>query len=194
MKRLLLFATVVLCFGVSQNTQAQSKRDLRDIESISFYGVDFSLAKIYGSEDTLDKLLDAFARINDLFESEPHKYDIPRTFGVESSTLYNYQAKKNVNKISSKNLFTDKNQYQITDAQIDKLVGKIKKEGDSEYGAVIVTGLLNKIANQGTFTYVVFEQDTNRVIFQQELTGKAKGFGLRNFWAGALYATMKRLR
>lgn len=108
--------------------------------------------------------------------------------------MYNSQIKQNVYKIKENFLFTDNNRYAISDKEIEKLVKRIKKEGNSKYGAVIVTGLLNKIANQGTFTYVVFEQKTNKIILKQEISGKARGFGLRNFWAGALYATMKKVR
>jgi hypothetical protein len=40
---------------------------------------------------------------------------------------------------------------------------------------------------------VIFDQVTKEIVFQQEHSGKARGFGLRNFWAGALLSAMKRL-
>lgn len=194
MKKLIGLLIFLFAVSFTQQTVAQSKRDLRGIESITFYGVDFSLAKIYGSDDAFEKLQNAFEGINDLFESEPKKYDIGKTLGIRYVDLFNSQVNEKIDEIKANSLFTRDNRYMLSNKEIDKLVKKLKKEGRNKYGAIIITGLLNKTANQGTFTYVVFEQDTNEVIFQKELTGKAKGFGLRNFWAGALYATMKQIK
>lgn len=193
MKKVLIIAMLLLCMSTLQDVSAQ-KKTLKDIESISFYGVDFSYAKVYGADDPAEKFLDVFVKINELFESEPKKYDAGKTFGIRNAELYNSQVKKEADRISVRKLYTEDNQYFVTDSEIDRSVSNINKQGDSKYGALIVCGLLNKLANQGTFTFVVFDQDTNKVIFQQEVTGKPKGFGLRNFWAGALYDTMKKLK
>lgn len=193
MKKILLVAIVLVCMGASQNVSAQ-KGDLKDIDHLSFYGVDFTYAKVYGADETAHQFLDAFIRINDLFESEPKTYSSTKAFGVRSDELFNRQVKQDVDNIPRSELFTDDNKYAVTDADIDEVVAKIEKQGDSQYGAVIVAGLLNKTANHGTFTFVVFEQDTKEIIFQQEATGKARGFGLRNFWAGALRGAMKNVR
>ncbi|RNC65201.1 hypothetical protein D7D25_08545 [Proteiniphilum sp. X52] len=179
--------------GTLHHASAQ-KKDLKDIASLSFYGVDFSYAKVYGAEETAHQFLDAFVRINDLFESEPKKYSARNTFGVKSDELFNRQLKQDVDNIPRGELFTDDNRYVVTDADIEQVVAKIEKQGDSQYGAVIVAGLLNKTANRGTFTFVVFDQDTKEIIFQQETAGKARGFGLRNFWAGALLSAMKNVK
>ncbi|SCD21589.1 putative secreted protein [Proteiniphilum saccharofermentans] len=193
MKKILLVAIVLVCMGASQNASAQ-KGDLKDIDHLSFYGVDFTYAKVYGADETAHQFLDAFIRINDLFESEPKTYNVSKAFGIRSDELFNRQVKQDVDNIPRNELFTDDNKYAVTDADIDQVVAKIEKEGDSQYGAVIVAGLLNKTANHGTFTFVVFDQDTKEIIFQQEATGKARGFGLRNFWAGALRGAMKNVR
>lgn len=193
MKKILLVAIVLVCMGASQNASAQ-KGDLKDIDHLSFYGVDFTYAKVYGADETAHQFLDAFIRINDLFESEPKTYNVSKAFGVRSNELFNRQVKQDVDNIPRNELFTDDNKYAVTDADIDQVVAKIEKEGDSQYGAVIVAGLLNKTANHGTFTFVIFDQDTKEIIFQQEATGKARGFGLRNFWAGALRGAMKNVR
>lgn len=193
MKKIALITIVWVCMGAFQHARAQ-KEDLRHINSISFYGVDFTYAKVYGADESAHQFLDAFIRINDLFESEPNKYNASRTFGVGGDELFHKQVKQDVDNISRDELFTDDNRYVVTDADIDKVVAKLEKQGDSEYGAVIVCGLLNKTANYGTFTFVVFNQDTGEIIFQQEKAGKARGFGLRNFWAGALLSAMRNVR
>lgn len=193
MKKIVLVAVVLFCMGALQSVNAQ-QGDLNDINSLSFYGVDFSYARIYGADESGRQFLDAFEGINNLFESEPKKYSASKAFGVRSDELFNRQVKQDINDISTGELFTDDNHYVVADADIDQVVSKLEKQGDDQYGAVIVCGLLNKTANHGTFTFVIFDQDTREVVFQQEHSGKARGFGLRNFWAGALLSAMKKVR
>ncbi len=194
MKKIIGFLIFLFSVGLTQPSVAQIKNNLRGVDKVTFYGVDFSFAKIYGSDDDFYKLQNAFAGINELFETEPKKYDISRALGIRRVDLYNSQIIDNVYSIRENLLFTNDSRYYITDKEIYKVVRRIRKEGNSRYGVVIVAGLLNKSTNQGTFTYVVFEQRSNRVIVQKELSGKAKGFGLRNYWAGALYETMKKVK
>ncbi|MDO5665876.1 MAG: hypothetical protein Q4G63_11560 [Bacteroidia bacterium] len=193
MKKVLISAIILLCMGTTQNVSAQ-KENLKDVESISFYGIDFSYAKVYGADESAEKFIDVFARINDLFESEPKKYNAGKAFGIMNTELFNSQMRKEAGKVSTRNLFIEENKYSITDTEINQVVSKLDKQGESKYGAVVICGLLNKLANYGTFTFIVFEQGTNKVIFQKEVAGKAKGFGLRNFWAGALFDAMKKLK
>ncbi len=193
MKRTVLITIALVCMGALQNVAAQ-KGDLKDIDHLSFYGVDFTYAKVYGADETPDQFLDVFVKINSLFESEPAKYSGSKTFGVKSDELFNAQVKEEVGNISRRDLIVTDNGYVVSDADIDRVVKNINVKGDSQYGAVIIAGLLNKTANHGTFTFVVFDQNTKEIIFQQEKSGKARGFGLRNFWAGALLGAMKKVK
>lgn len=195
MKKTVLITVTLVCMGAFQHVNAQNqKKDLGDINSVSFYGVDFTYAKVYGALESAQQFMDAFVGINNLLEAEPAKYSASRTFGIPNEELFTRQAIHDVDDISRTELFTDDNRYVVTDADIDQVVAKIEKKGESQYGAIIVCGLINKTANYGTFTFVVFDQDSKEVIFQQEKSGKARGFGLRNFWAGALLAAMKNVR
>ncbi|NLX67043.1 MAG: hypothetical protein GXZ19_09820 [Bacteroidales bacterium] len=193
MKKTVLITVVLFCMGALQQVSGQ-KENLKGISSISFYGVDFTYAKVYGAVETAQQFLVAFEGINNLLESEPVKYSASKTFGIPNAELFNRQVKREIDNISRTELFLGDNRYVVTDAEVDEVVKKIETEGDSQYGAVIICGLLNKTANYGTFTFVVFNQDTREIIFQQEKAGKARGFGLRNFWAGALLAAMKNVR
>ena len=195
MKKIVLLTMALVCMGSQQYLSAQNqKKDLKKINAVSFYGVDFTYAKVYGALETAQQFLDAFVGINNLLEAEPAKYSARRTFGIPNEELFNRQVIHNVDNISRADLFIDDNRYVVTDADIDQVVAKIEKQGDSQYGAVIIAGLISKTANHATFTFVVFDQDTKEIIFQQEKAGKARGFGLRNFWAGALLSAMKNVK
>ena len=72
MKKLILFlflSTSLFCFG-------QGKSALKDIQSIKFYGVDYSQAKVFGADESPIQFKDAFRRINELFITEAKKYNV----------------------------------------------------------------------------------------------------------------------
>ena len=74
MKKLILFlflSTSLFCFG-------QDKSALKDIQSIKFYGVDYSQAKVFGADESPIQFKDAFRRINELFITEAKKYNVDR--------------------------------------------------------------------------------------------------------------------
>lgn len=195
MKKIVFITIVLFCMGLFQEMNAQNqKKDLRDIGSLSFYGVEFSYAKVFGAEETADQFLRAFMGINDLFFSEPVKYNASTAFGISNVEKFFGQVNQNVENISPNELFTSDHGYEVTDEEIARVVVGIDKQGDSQYGAIIIAGLINKASNYGKFTFVVFDQNTNEIIFQQTKAGKARGFGLRNFWATALRRAMKNVR
>ena len=71
MKKLILFlflSTSLFCFG-------QGKSALKDIQSIKFYGVDYSQVKVFGADESPVQFKDAFRRINELFITEAKKYN-----------------------------------------------------------------------------------------------------------------------
>lgn len=54
----------------------QGKSALKDIQSIKFYGVDYSQVKIFGADESPAQFKDAFRRINELFITEAKKYNV----------------------------------------------------------------------------------------------------------------------
>ena len=63
------------CFG-------QNKDALKDISSVTFYGIDFTRAKVYGAKEGPMQFKYTFDDINKLFITEPKKYDIGKRLGV----------------------------------------------------------------------------------------------------------------
>lgn len=71
-EKLILFlflSTSLFCFG-------QGKSALKDIQSIKFYGVDYSQVKVFGADESPAQFKDAFRRINELFITEAKKYNV----------------------------------------------------------------------------------------------------------------------
>ena len=56
---------------------------------------------------------------------------------------------------------------------------------------LIVATELNKLNGYGSFVAVVFNGETKEIISSKKISGKPSGFGLRNYWAGSLYNSLK---
>lgn len=180
-----MLATVLPLFGQTP----------QEITSITFYGVDYSLVRVYGASESPTQFRTAFAAINDLFITEPKKYDISKFTGKKLNEI-SLDAVSEVNhKINLHDLVTTTPDYTLDATQITQAVRRLPiKKGAEGTGAVVVAQLLNKADNRGTYELVYFDVATREIIDGITLSGKAGGFGLRNFWAGSLYKALKDLR
>ena len=66
MKKLILF----LFLSISLFSFGQGSSATKDIQSIKFYGVDYSQAKVFGAKESPYEFKLAFRRINELFIAE----------------------------------------------------------------------------------------------------------------------------
>lgn len=178
MRRILFF---LMAMAVSFSVFAQKQEK----QKVSFYGVDFSSVNVVGADESNDQFIDAFARINGLLLSEPAKYDVAKYLNLEVETTNIDVAVKQTEKLAGGN-FRNKQVHEISLRDIAASYPDV--DGNV---LVIVAKELNKGRNSGTFIALIFDGKSKDVLSQREFTGKSKGFGLRNFWAGALYSGMK---
>ena len=61
-------------------------------------------------------------------------------------------------------------------------------------GVVLVAKLLNKPQAVATYDVVIFDIATRKVLSKKEVTGEARGFGLRNYWANTVYRVLRSTR
>ncbi len=162
-------------------------------DTITFYGVDFSLAKVYAADESAEQFLKAFKGINELFQSEPKKYDIAKAFKVKCTNTSLSQVFTSISKIDAANLFIQNDKYRLTQADVNKLISELDTGTDKGIGTIIIAGLLNKSTQKATYVVVTFNIGTKEIISQKQIQGKAKGFGLRNFWAGSVHSTLKQI-
>ena len=94
MKRKLL--TLIVC-TFCLVCGAQNKFNLANIDSLTNFGIDYTLAKVYGGKETGYQYWITYADINELFISKPKMFDISNRLGipVEVTSL---QAVNEVNK------------------------------------------------------------------------------------------------
>ena len=152
MKQLMVLAFLFLASLVN----AQDKTSLKDIDKLTFFGVDFSMAKVYGADETAEQFKDAFYGINTLFQREPKKYDTAKAFDAVVTT--DLETSRNlIEQIKKADLFASDDSYELTDEEIAEHIRQFNTGNANGYGAVFIAGLLNKGKTQATYNVVVFD-------------------------------------
>ena len=158
-------------------------------DPVYVYGVDYTSVKVYGADETVNQFVNAFEGINNLFIKESQKYDFSEVVGEN-------------NKLKLEMVLNLIKDYDFSDLKtLDKevepinLSEKIKKYNIEETdgkGLIIIASLLDKSENKGTYKVVLFDIATREILKEGEFIGKAKGFGLRNYWARSIYYLTKK--
>ena len=190
MKKLILFlflSTSLFCFG-------QGKSALKDIQSIKFYGVDYSQVKIFGADESPVQFKDAFRRINELFITEAKKYNVGKQLKKEVTEIpldAVNQVNENIDlaELMTCLLYTS----DAADEQIKAAINALPIQKTPGVGMVFIAQFLDKSNNRGTYEVVFFNTETKEIIEEWITDGKARGFGLRNYWAGSIYSALKKL-
>ena len=186
MKKLILFlflSTSLFCFG-------QVKSALKDIQSIKFYGVDYSQAKVFGADESPIQFKDA---INELFITEAKKYNVEKQLKKEVTEI-SLDAVNQVNEnINVAELMTTKREYSLSKEQIKAAIEALPIQKTPGVGMVFIAQFLDKSNARGTYEVVFFNTETKEIIEEWITDGKARGFGLRNYWAGSIYSALKKL-
>lgn len=186
MKKLFLMLTLIL---MSQWSMAQDKT-LAQVDAINYYGIDYSLVKAFGAKETVSQFIEVFPAINRLILAEPNKYDLTR-LGKRIDNVYLEGVNERNAHISPDSFLAPNPSYHVSDEAIAKLVASIETPSTDGVGVIFVAELLDKAANKAFFTVVFFDEASKKVLESHPASGRAQGFGLRNFWTYPVYQVLK---
>lgn len=189
----ILFVLVMIFSGLACGAQTCS--ELAGISRITLYGVDFSHTKVCFAYETPDEFISAFERINVLFLSESEKYvhPIERRLDRPVTRIDLDSSIKGLERIDRKTMMLKSTAPQISDEQIRNLVNSVDTKDGNETGLLIIAESLNKAERKGHFIFVLFDEQTRNIVSSWRASGNAGGFGLRNYWAGALHGAIKSI-
>lgn len=179
MKKLLLFFACVFTLATSH---AQNS------EKYFVYGVDFSYAKVYSAEESVEQFAKAFEAINMLLVNEPEKYDFSRVVGKRVNVFIE-PILKIVSACDYSQLKSLDSSY--TNPTYSSIVKNYNLPQTEGIGIVMIAKVLNKPMNQASYELITFDIASREILSKREVKGKAGGFGLRNFWAGSIYQVIK---
>lgn len=192
MRRKLLFVCALIGCVLAN---AQNKFNLSEIQSLTNFGIDYSLAKVYGGKDSGHQYWITYADINEMFISKSKTFDIGKRLGIPVEVV-SLQAVNEVNKkINPEHILTTDINYMPTEAQINEAIQKLPILSQEEkYGIVMICLFMNKEEDRASYQFVVFNTKTREIIEQWTNTGKALGIGLKNYWSYSVHNAIKKIK
>lgn len=149
------------------------------------YGVDFTHAKVYAAEESVEQFAQAFEGINMLLITEPEKYDFSFMLDSYRTTLSLDPMMKLLSSCDYSDLKTYNREFpEIDCAQCVKSYELPQTEG---MGVVLIAKLLDKPNKLAIYDVVIFDIATRDIVAEEEVVGYAGGFGLKNYWARTVY-------
>ena len=160
-------------------------------EKFYVYGIDYSYAKVYAANESVEQFAKAFENINMLIVTEPEKYDFSRIIGKRVHVVIEPMLKVlqscDYHNLKSLNSTYKEPQY----ATIIKNYNIPQTEG---IGVVLIAKLLDKPISTASYELITFDIKTREILSKKEVSGRAGGFGLRNYWALSVYNIIKTVR
>ena len=192
MRRKLLFVCALIGCVLAN---AQNKFNLSEIQSLTNFGIDYSLAKVYGGKDSGHQYWITYADINEMFIAKSKTFDIGKRLGIPVEVV-SLQAVNEVNKkINPDQIITTDINYMPTEAQISEAIQKLPILSQEEkYGIVMICLFMNKEEDRASYQFVVFNTKTREIIEQGTNTGKAWGIGLKNYWSYSVHNAIKKIK
>ena len=192
MKRILLSLIAILCISMGY---AQNKFNLSEIKSLTNFGIDFTIAKVYGGKETGHQYWATYADINELFIMKPKMYSIDNRLGIPVDATSLEAVNQANKKINPDKILTDNPKYMPTEEQIQEAVKNLPILSQEEkIGIVMIALFLNKEEDRGTYQFVIFNTKTREIIEQWTNSGKGLGIGLKNYWGVSVYNAIKKTK
>lgn len=162
---------------------------------VDFVGLDFSHVKLVGSEGFNDpaKIQSYyFGTWNGLLFSEMEKYNISKAF-MKRQVDYNLSVVETLNnEVEYIDLVTNSSPKDFSAEQLQEIVNQYDNQDlENDFGLSLVVHSLNKFQERAYIYIVIFDTKSKKVLFSDKMSGEARGFGFRNYWAGAIYDIIK---
>ena len=194
-----LWLIAVLFFVNSRTAKSQGSKDdlMNGSSDVTWLGMDFTQAKFIGAatqfkdagEITNSEFRDKYiSGWNNLFVNEEKKYNVAKVVH-RTEIKHGMEVTEKVNNGIKKDFFSNNpDEYMTLDAE--KVAGLIKKynfEGKTGIGLIFFIEGMSKGKDQASAWAAYVDMKSRSVILSKHLTGKAGGFGFKNYWAKSFY-------
>lgn len=195
MKRIITFCLLLL---VSMSAMSQDAQKALTADQMTWFGIDYSYVKLIGSfsqfgdagvldEDDIRKKY--FPAWNNIIVKEESKYDLKGAFR-KNEVNYKLAMLEKINAATSNASMVsieESDRNHLNAEKIASIVAKYPLAKESGIGLVFIAESLDKNIEEGNYYVTFFDIATKKVLMVKRMTGKAGGFGVRNYWARSFY-------
>lgn len=192
----LLFILIIGTLVVS-SSNAQSSADVANSTKWTWFGIDYTNCYFIMSYDfpSVSDLESKITAWNNLVLTEREKFLVKPFKGktLDFSVEMVQELNDGIDvksKISNDEMLSS----HMESSQIQEIVKNYSVPEDlSGVGLVFIAESYSKPNEQGAYYVTFFDIASKKVLSTERMLGKAKGFGLRNFWANSYYVILKEL-
>lgn len=167
-----------------------------DSDEVVFYGLDFSKTTM-AAIDLRAKGGEAiqvgyFEGWNDLLLGERDKYSIHKFFNKDM-VRYDFEIIRKRNRERDVDEMIGDNVSEISEEEIIEMIREYQGDEYSEgLGLVFIVESFNKFEEKGIVWVTFFDIATKEVLSTKKKVGAPGGFGIKNYWAGAIFDIMEK--
>ncbi|SFE15018.1 hypothetical protein SAMN05518672_104667 [Chitinophaga sp. CF118] len=185
---------LLLCL-LNANSYGQTLKEFFNNKTIplTYLGVDFTLAKVQGEVASANEIRDKFEAINTVIATEVKKYDVAGAFQRSTSTNELSMINKLNESASTEKMKTDNLsdlEKNVKPEDVNKHVKAYDLSGKKGIGLVFIIDGMSKTNKEATMYVTLIDLASKKVLMAERMTGKAQGFGLRNYWAYTVYKVL----
>ncbi|MCF8258046.1 MAG: hypothetical protein K9J06_10845 [Flavobacteriales bacterium] len=163
---------------------------------VVYYGIDFTMSKFIGSSGFNDPahIVDVYLdNINQKIIIERERYDFGILLGRRFYDIDLDMLSGRNRSINPYEVVTNSN-HTISSDQIGQLVASYNPQAQEGVGLVIVMESLDKLREEGVMHFTFFDIKSKKVLHIRKETGKASGFGIRNYWMNPVREALEKLK
>ena len=194
MKKSILILLAALFINATSFGQSS---DISNAKNWTWLGIDYTHCYFITSMDFIDAddLLSRTKAWNKLVYSEREKY-IDKTLKGKKVLFSTDMIKdRNMEIDMDKKITDDESLYKHLDReQVKGIISSYEIPDDlSGIALVLIADSYSKPQEAGAYYVTFLDLDTKEVLSTERKAGKAKGFGLRNYWANSFYRVLKEI-
>ena len=185
MKKFLMTLSLVLAVGI-----AMAQTSMKEVRSVTFYGVDFTKAKVVGAEYRATDMIRAFGNTNQAFMNEPNRFNVAKALKVAIERMQLTTVRERNLAIPYDALSTVEVAEALSEEQVAEVVAAYP-EG-SGYGALILGEEINGATSQVRLRMVVVDRTSREIVYQRVADIEVEGTTPRELWTEGIYIFLKK--
>ena len=199
-----ILSVMSLLIAVSYSARAQKTADIfsNSDYTVTWYGIDYSHAKIVGYVSTFGgntpitaaELRDKYyPSWNHLILDEPDKYNIAAMIR-RNSVATDLSVVKQVNTaVAIDSIEVSVTPYYMLQ-DIQSFVSAYDTKNRAGIGLVFIAESMNKNQKEAIYHVVFFNIETKEVLLHERMRGTPFGAGIRNYWAASYGGVMQKIK
>jgi hypothetical protein len=200
MKRLI---SLLLILSFTGKVSSQDLKSFFNSNSkVTYLGIDFSNVKLIGDFSEIfgigDKSMGQirntyFPAWNRIILDEREKYNLNEMLRRDN-IYYDIDDIMNINSQAPLDSLESYNTIFYSQSEINQFVSKYKIQNKNGYAILFLAEYLNKAQEEASLFFIVLSASTGDILLCERIMGEPSGFGIRNYWAGAIYDIIKQIK